>query len=81
MDVSPEAEEILTQIEGMKAYLRKIEENISEVTKRLKKNLKKFEKKKERYSKLMDRIEPMTEVLEYKPETGSSQKCPVNLVD
>ncbi|KAK7293085.1 hypothetical protein RJT34_15946 [Clitoria ternatea] len=74
--LSPEAEEILTQIEEMKSDLREIEEHIRVLSKFQEKCLKKFKRKEERYSKLLDGMEaePMEQLLEYKTDTND--RCP-----
>lgn len=74
MDLSPEAKEILKQIEERKTELRSIEETISKLTKYLKKYRKNFENEKERYNMLMDRIsEHMPKILEYNHEAETGQ--------
>lgn len=65
---------ILTQIEE---ELLLIEEKIDKATNYHQKCLHKFERKEKKYKKLMDKIEPMAELLEPKPEIGTL----VNLAD
>ncbi|CAI8605727.1 unnamed protein product [Vicia faba] len=54
LDISPEAREILTKIEGKKEALLRIEKNIEKVTKHHKKYLQKFKEKEKKYNNLMD---------------------------
>lgn len=72
MVLSPETGEITTQIEEKKSELQLIEEEIRKLTKFHKKCLKKFEKVKARYSNLLDTMEPVVELLEYKTNLGNS---------
>nr|KYP35695.1 hypothetical protein KK1_043252 [Cajanus cajan] len=65
-----EIEEILRQIEEKKSDLRSIDEKIRELIKYREKCIKKFKKKKERYDKYLDKMVPMEELLEYRPEAG-----------
>lgn len=71
LDISPEAMKIFTQIERKKDELLLIEGHIEKATNYHQKCLHKFERKEKKYKKLMDRIEPMAELLEPKPEIGT----------
>lgn len=57
LDISPEAKEILTQIEEKKEQLLIIEENIEKATKYRQKFLQKFKDKEKKYNNLMDKTE------------------------